>query len=347
MGTRLEAETFMKIFLPFQVKDIGGTSTFAKKFQTGMRAHGHEVFFEYRDDYDILFLIVQAPFKYLLEAKKRNIPIIQRLDGCYYFTVSGWKYPLYNLKAAIIRRFFATFTIYQSEYSKYCGEKLLGKKSSSHSEIIYNGVDTDIFSPQGETIDLRDTSDQKIFFTASEFRRRDQIIPILEAIKQYEKKYDSNFKLVIAGSFSRELEEFTEHLSKYPKVQYLGKIPNNDLPKYERSADVFLFTHLNPPCPNNVIEAMACGLPICGVADGAMTEITEQNGNALLLEVIGDAFWKKRDYNPQKFSENINHILQERILFSKKSRALAVNRYSLENMITRYEQAFSSLLKKI
>ena len=92
---------------------------------------------------------------------------------------------------------------------------------------------------------------------------------------------------------------------------------------------------------------MACGLPICGVADGAMTEITEPNGNAMLLEIIGDAFWKKRDYNPQKFSENINHILQERILFSEKSRALAVNRYSLENMITRYEQAFSSLLKKI
>lgn len=335
----------MKIFLPFKIKDIGGTSTFAKKFQTGMQAHGHEVFFEYRDDYDILFLIVQAPFKYLLEAKKRNIPIIQRLDGCYYFTVSGWKYPLYNLKAAITRRFFATFTIYQSEYSKYCAEKFLGKKFSSHSEIIYNGVDTDLFSPQGETIDLRDTSDQKIFFTASEFRRRDQIIPILETIKQYEKKYNSNFKLVIAGSFSRELEGFSENILKYPKVQYLGKIANSDLPKYERSADIFLFTHLNPPCPNNIIEAMSCGLPICGVADGAMPEIVMNGMNGTLIAPEGNGFWKSRHYDYDALSENIQKIFNQKSSYTTHSRATAEHRFTLDAMIEKYIISINKLLK--
>lgn len=337
----------MKIFIPFHIRDIGGPSTFVKKFKEGMESHGHIVVFEEPEDYDILFVIVQAPFDILMRAQRREKIIVQRLDGVYYWSVASWKYPLYNLKARLIRHFFADYTIYQSDYSRRCVERFLGKKKDEFFRVICNGVDTDRFSPLGERALLRDFPEQKIFFTASEFRRKDQILPILDALDQYEKKYGEEWRLVIAGSFSRELEGFTQYLSKYPKVQYLGKIPNSELPKYERSADVFLFTHLNPPCPNNIIEAMACGLPICGVADGAMTEITEPNGNAMLLEIIGDAFWKKRDYNSQKFSKNINHILQERILFSEKSRALAVNRYSLENMITHYEQAFSSLLKKI
>ena len=83
-----------------------------------MQARGHEVFFEYRPDYDILFLIVQAPFQYLLEATKKKIPIVQRLDGVWYYSVAGWKFPLYNLKAMLIRHFFSDFSVYQSKYSK-------------------------------------------------------------------------------------------------------------------------------------------------------------------------------------------------------------------------------------
>lgn len=337
----------MRIFIPFHLRDIGGPSTFAKKFKEGMELRGHSVVFEEPEDYDILFLIVQAPFDILMRAKKRKKIIIQRLDGVFYWSVTSWKYPLYNLKALLIRHIFANFTIYQSQYSKYCSEKFLGKKKGEQFQVIYNGVDTDQFSPSGEHTLLRDFPEQKVFFTASEFRRRDQLIPILDALHQYEKKYDGQFKLIIAGSFSRELEGFEKEITQYPKVQYLGKIPNSDLPKYERSADIFLFTHLNPPCPNNVIEAMACGLPICGVADGAMTEITEPDGNAMLLEIIGDAFWRKRDYNSEKFAENINLILQDQNRFSEKSRSLSINHYSLEGMIDHYEKVLSSVLKNI
>jgi glycosyltransferase involved in cell wall biosynthesis len=137
----------MKIFFPFRGKDIGGTSIFAKKFKNGMEKLGHEVFFHYRPDYDILFMIAQAPFKYLLEAKRRKIPIVQRLDGVFYFSVSSWKFPFFNLKAALIRHFFTDFTVYQSQYSRYSAEKFLGKKKDDPSTIIYNGVATDLFSP--------------------------------------------------------------------------------------------------------------------------------------------------------------------------------------------------------
>lgn len=336
----------MKIFLPFTIRGIGGTASFAKKFQAGMAAAGHEVFFEYRPDYDIMFLIVQAPFKYIIEAKWRGKPIVQRLDGTYYWSVAGWKFPLYNLKAAIIRHYFADFTVYQSQYSKYCADRFLGIKRGEHSATIFNGVDTDIFSPIGEigeSVDLRDYPEQKLFFTASAFRRTDQILPMLEGVRAYERRYGDRYKLLIAGTFTGEVRDFPAQLQGYKNIVILGKIDNAELPKYERAADVFLFTHLNPPCPNNIIEALACGLPVCGVADGAMPELIHNNSEGVLVPVTGDGFWKRRYIDPISFAETLHTTLERREESSRAARATAIKHFPLKQMTERYV----SILTKI
>ena len=120
----------MKIFIPFTIKDTGGTSTFAKKFGKKLEERGHEVFFDFRKDYDILFVIVQCNPLYLLHAKMNKRKIIQRLDGVYYWSVAQWKYPLLNFPPRFIHKFFSDFTVYQSKYSKYCADKFLGKRKN-------------------------------------------------------------------------------------------------------------------------------------------------------------------------------------------------------------------------
>jgi glycosyltransferase involved in cell wall biosynthesis len=330
----------MKIFMPFKIKDTGGTSTFAKKFKKGLEEKGHEVFFEFRKDYDILFVIIQCNPLYLFHAKLKKKRIIQRLDGVYYWSVAKWRYPLLNLAPKIIHKFFSDFTVYQSQYSKYCADKFLGKRKDEKYTIIYNGVDIDLFSPVGEKIEnLRDNPDQKIFITVSKFRRKDQIIPIIEALKVY-KNITSNFKLLIIGDFSREVTDIPEKFRQFTYLKFLGKIKNEYLPKYERMADVFLFTHLNPPCPNNIIEAMACGLPICGVTDGAMKEITTSGKNSLLIESDGDAFWKRRNYNCEKFAKNLDTIVKNKNFYSENSRRISEENFSLNEMVNNYLKLF-------
>ncbi|HLC94399.1 MAG TPA: glycosyltransferase family 4 protein [Patescibacteria group bacterium] len=327
----------MKIFIPFTIKDTGGTSTFAKKFGKKLEERGHEVFFDFRKDYDILFVIVQCNPLYLLHAKMNKRKIIQRLDGVYYWSVAQWKYPLLNFPPRFIHKFFSDFTVYQSKYSKYCADKFLGKRKNEQYSIIYNGVDTTLFSPEGEKIDdIRDNPEQKVFITASKFRRYDQIIPIIKALEIYRDKYNKNFKLLIIGDFSREVEKIPAQFKKFTYLNFIGKIKNEDLPKYERSSDVFLMTHLNPPCPNNIIEAMACGLPICGVNDGAMREITVPEENSLLLKSEGDAFWKMREYDVSQFADNLDSITKNLNFYSTNSRKIAEKKFSLDDMTARY-----------
>lgn len=336
----------MKIFLPFTIKDTGGTTEFTLKFKEGMEKRGHEVFFEYRPDYDILFMIVQAPFKYLIEAKFRRKPIVQRLDGVLYWSVASWKFPFLNAKATIIRHAFADYTIYQSRYSKYCAEKFLGKKLRDPSTLIYNGVNTKLFSPEGEKLDLRDTPDQKIFFTVSAFRREDQIVPIFDALSYYRKKYDGNFKFFIAGAFTGKASHIPKKYASFKNAVFLGRINNSELPMYERSADVFLLTHLNPPCPNNVIESLACGLPVCGVADGAMPELVEDGKSGFLTPTRGDAFWNGRKISSQQFADKLFSLTSFKDSFKKHARIRALEKFSLDEMIQKYVTVFESLLEE-
>lgn len=334
----------MRIFLPFAVKDIGGTSTFARKFQLGLKAAGHEVFFDYQEEYDVLFLIVQCPLKYLLDAKRRGKPIVQRLDGTYYWSVAGWRFPLLNAKAALARHFFTDFSIYQSRYSRECAGRFLGAKFADKSAIIYNGVDLDTFSPVGTKITLRDRPDQQIFFTASAFRRPDQIRPLIEAAERYQEIYRQPLKLVIAGSFSGGVAGLETELKQLPFVQLLGKVKNDELAAYARAADVFVSTHLNPPCPNNIIEALACGLPICSLNDGAMTELVDHQRTGYLVPVKGSGFWRARPFDAVAFARAMRWSTDNRRRLGVNARRAAERRFSLLAMSQEYVKSLSALV---
>lgn len=335
----------MKIFIPYPVKDIGGTSIFIKKFQEGMQTMGHEVFFKYRPDYDYIFAVVVCYPQYLIHAKYTGKKIVQRLDGMFYYSVSGWNYLRLNFSAWIIRTFFSDYTIYQSRYSKYCAEKFVGKKKEEKYSLIYNGVDTDKFSPEGDNFKstLKDNPDQQLFATVSQLRREDQIVPIIDALYHYKRRHAQNFKFIIIGEFTGKIKNLPDRYAAVPFLKFVGKIKNEELPPYLRSADCFLITHLNPPCPNNVIEAMACGLPICGVNDGAMPELTEQGKNSLLIPTEGDAFWKKRTLDVEQFADNLAEIMKSRETYAKRSREIAEKKFSSTVMIDKYIRVFENM----
>ena len=335
----------MKIFIPLPVRDIGGTSIFAKKFAHGMRTRGHEVVFERPGDYDILFVIVTCLPHHLVHAKIHGKKVAHRLDGTYYWSVASWRYPFYNFPAKIVRKFFADLTIVQSAYSKRCVQKFLGWGRAKKEVLVYNGVDLEHFTPNGpRTDELRANQQQEIFFTASKFRRKDQILPLIAAMRIYQEEYNTNSKLCIAGSFSRHVRDVPKEYASLPYLSFLGKIDNAHLADYLRSVDVFVSTHLNPPCPNNILEAMASGLPIGGVADGAMTELTEDGKNSLLIPADGDAFWKERNYDTGAFAKNMHTLVQNKEKFGAASRTRAENDFSLYTMLDHYESALTDLL---
>lgn len=338
----------MNVFLPIKLKPTGGTSTFARNFKREMERRGHRVLFEFYPSYNILLASPRAPVPYLIHAKMYHKPIIHRLDGVYSrFTVAGNLYPFYNIRLRIIRNKFADYVIYQSKFSKHSCDTFLGSMNTNiQYSIIYNGVDTSLFSKDGDSKALRENKNQKIFITASHFRREDQIAPLLRAFVLYQQKFNNNSKLYILGDFMKPLPKNPLFVMKKfgmkenNSVRFVGPIPHHKLPTYYRGADVFVFTHRNPPCPNNVLEAMACGLPICGIADGAMPELVREKAKGSLLSVDSDPFESVRDVEIHAFAQNMHKVSTQ-----KHNHRNYDSLFTLDHMIDEYLQVFECILQ--
>lgn len=324
----------LTIFLPKQLSETGGTSTFARNFQRGMQQRGHTVTFTWQHDYDILVASPTAPLSYLLHAKLHRRPVIHRLDGVYYpGSSAGWLWRPLNLQLSIIRTFFTDAVIYQSEYSRYaCDHRLLAANPKVPSTIIYNGVDPEIFSPEGDAVTLKDNPDQHLFVTASRFRTEDQIIPLLKMFSFYRTRYEMNAKLVLIGPFQERVSNVPRLFKQAPGVVFLGTIPHGELAAHLRAADVFVLTHKSPPCPNNVLEAMACGLPICGVADGAMPELVTAGTEGELLPEPDN----NTPFPAQSLADLLARIMHNRAAYAYSARDRIIRDFTLTQMLDSY-----------
>jgi glycosyltransferase involved in cell wall biosynthesis len=71
-------------------------------------------------------------------------------------------------------------------------------------------------------------------------------------------------RLLVAGcgSDQRRMERLTQSLGLTSRVEFLGRVPHEDMPALFRRSDAFLFTSLRDSFGSVVLEAMAHGLPI-------------------------------------------------------------------------------------
>ena len=84
------------------------------------------------------------------------------------------------------------------------------------------------------------------------------------ALEAFEQNQDLNAKLLIAGDgeMRTQWEQYTQRLHLTNKVEFLGQVPWNEMPRLYEKADAFLFTSLRDSFGMQVLEAMGHGLPI-------------------------------------------------------------------------------------
>ena len=73
-------------------------------------------------------------------------------------------------------------------------------------------------------------------------------------------------------------------------LKWLGVIPHEQIPDLDRSAHLFFTAEINAACPNSVVEALACGLPVVGYATGSIPELVGDDAGA--VRPYGSDHWK-------------------------------------------------------
>jgi glycosyltransferase involved in cell wall biosynthesis len=160
--------------------------------------------------------------------------------------------------------------------------------SESLSERIWNtfgyrpivipvGTDTQVFTPLGEK--LPKPGRQAIVLTVSRLSTHKRIDILISAAKILTSRDPENSPLVLIvgdGKDRQKLENLTKVNGLDKKVLFVGPVQESELPRYYRSADVFVNCEAAPDdywitCQ----EAVSCGAPVIWTSESASINETK------------------------------------------------------------------------
>ena len=314
-------------------------ASFRLKFEQGLRARGLDVTHDLSAGSDAVLVIAGTrSLLPLWKARQRGQRIAQRLDGINWVhrkRKTGVKHFLRaeygNFILSFIRRNIATKIIYQSEFSHAWWEDWYGK-TSAPSTVIHNGIDLNAYSVAQNAI-LRQP--YRLLIVEGSLgggydMGLDNAIELTETLKE---KYDLPIELMVVGKISDEHRIRVESKSRAP-IQWMGSVPRERIPEIMRSAHLLFSADLHPACPNAVIEALACGLPVVAFDTGAVKELVI--GDAGRVVPYGSNSWNIEQPDIPALAQAADDILKRQTHFSHSARSHAESALGLDKMVDAY-----------
>lgn len=317
----------------------GGMASFRAKFEDGLEKRGIEVTHNLDAESDAILVI--GGTRYLLplwRAKQRGTPIVHRLDGINWVQRVRWSGLRYTLRAeygnvllSFIRNRLADRVIYQSDFVRSWWENKYGV-AHVPGHVILNGVELNSYSPISPGAIPQDPPYRLLVVEGSLAGGLDLGLQV--AIRLAEILSDRfSIKLTIAGAVDGKTKAGLEREDKF-QLEFLGVIQREEIPELMRSSHLLFSAEINPPCPNSVIEALACGLPVVGFDTGSLRELLGEAGGKL-VPYSGNP-WKLDRPDVPALAQAAIDVLQEQERFRNSARARAEELLNLDTMVDAY-----------
>lgn len=209
---------------------------------------------------------------------------ILRLDGLY-FDLANTLGDSDNKNKPLVKAYNkADGIIFQSHFDKELYRQFVGPTDCKDT-VISNGAPA-AFSPKGARYKY---AHKKTLICSADWRSHKRLDCIIQGFLEYG---DTNTCLAILGD--PQDKQLT-----HPNINYLGKVAPCNLPYYLRGADALIHLSWLDHCPNTVVEALCCGLPVLCTHNGGTKEIVKDNG--IVIKCEEDFEFKKVNlYDPPK-----------------------------------------------
>jgi glycosyltransferase involved in cell wall biosynthesis len=334
-----------QICLVPKLEGLGGMVSFQAKFINGLVQRDIPYTFNITDPHNTAILVIGGTRQlHKLRAAKRNgARIIQRLDGINWLhKVEKTPLKLYlrseisNRILAFIRRSLANGIVYQSRFSREWWDGVYGERPIP-AKVVYNGVNLTSYSPVGPE---RPPDDHyRILLVEGHLsgayaRGLETAVSMAQAVRD---AHQLKVELMVVGDVSDALKVHVHSSAPSLWVTWRGVIPREEIPAIDRSAHVLFSADLNAACPNSVIEALACGLPIVAYDTGALAELVQ--GGAGEVVPYGTDHWRLEDPLIPPLADACAKVLHANAAYRTHARQQAEAAFDLDKMADGYLKA--------
>lgn len=317
--------------------------SFRAKLSAGLAARGIQISDDLADPSCDSVLVIGGTRQLvgLRRAQRRGLPIVQRMDGMNWLhrrTRNGARHwlraELGNWLLATIRERLASRMVYQSHFVHDWWQRKYGPGPKRY-RIIYNGVDLQVFNPNGEGSPPGDRI--RILMVEGSLQGGYEIGLQSAAglANGLQHELGRKVELVVAGQVDEKIKAKWAQQSK-TEIAWAGVVPQTQIPALERSAHLLYSADLNAACPNAVIEALACGLPVLAFDTGALKElVTDQAGR--VVPYGGDP-WMLDKPDISNLVRGAVELVQNQAAFRQGARERAEQAFGLDPMVEAYIQ---------
>lgn len=327
-----------------RLSGLGGMVTFQGKLVRGLEKRGCQVTYDLNDQPYAAVLVIGG-YKDLVglrRARRKGIPVVQRLNGMNWIHRKRRTSLKHYLRAeygnfilSIIRGKIASQIVYQSEFSQRWWENVRGPTPVA-KRIIYNGVDLNLFAPEGEHD--RPTDRWRVLLVEGTLgggyeMGLESAVGLAEGLQG---KLRKSVELVVTGRVSPALQEGWQKRSRVP-LHFTGVVPHQEIPHLDRSAHLLFSADIHAACPNSVIEALGCGLPVAAFDTGALAELVQ--GEAGRVVPYGSDPWQLEQPDLPALVDAAAEILGDQARFRQAARQRAEAAFGLDEMVEAYLEA--------
>lgn len=318
--------------------DNGGPLVKVKRLQRAFpQAPGH---------FNIIYSLSNAPYlsrASLARAKARGTGLVHNQNGVFY---PGWydgDWQAANRRMSHAYH-LADHVFWQSNFCRDCADRFLGARDGD-GEILFNAVDLQHFAPADTTGEGRAFTFLLTGKIQSHlaYRLEDSIAGLAHARAA---GLEANLRIAghLDATANAAAESAVRDAGLEQHVEILGPYTQADAPNVYRGADAYIMTKHADPCPNTVIEAMACGLPVVYVASGGVPELVGPDaGSGIASEEDWDTPFRP---DPAVLGQAMLRVAENRAAISVAARQRAETHFDIEDWLTRHDEIFSTILAR-
>lgn len=207
---------------------------------------------------------------------------------------------------------------------------------NTNTIIIPNAVDEKRFSPNIDEKEIKEKyKDEKIVLFVGRLVHHKGIESFIRTAKNVSAKY----LIVGEGNMKKYFEKIAKNLGLEKKVIFVGKVSNEELPKYYKACDVFVLPSVSRLEAFGIValEGMATAKPIVISDIPGVREIIENGKEGFYAEPM----------NENDFAEKINLLLKDEKLaeeIGKNARKKILENYTWDNVIGRIEELYREVI---